>query len=436
MNKTLISLVATAAVAGIAILGGFAFAVENAGKVLLSEETVSGNKQAAEGVSVKFGIDSGKGLYWINRYSFSAEKTESSLRRGKMPGSPKADPYRIISFNNTSPGEDGMYYSLEFSFKLGSKIYTSDDSKLYSDINEFFRIPVPFEGDSYSFNPAIILQEENSLDGIIRNHPDLEKGVMKNRLLFAAQSRTQQGNTVDFSGVKGGYGIYELPIETVLEGTITGYKKRSWLIPNPKPLTNRVSMVYPLDETVETVDLTMSADHRYLALFSKTDGFITAEIIDADLWRSVGTFRLFTASGRLTYAWGEDGTLAAANHCGYVAIITKSANEQEPYELFFAGKVGEGLDNEIFDGDSEYHRHVTKGCCSVNDARLEPAHESGRVVMVQSLMSDDRKRVSGVECAVFDNNGVLYMGRLRSSIVGVGEGKGLKGGENSVSFDR
>ncbi len=52
----------------------------------------------------------------------------------------------------------------------------------------------------------------------------------------------------------------------------------------------------------------------------------------------------------MTYAWGEDGSLAMTNHKGHVAVFfSLTGSENEPYEILYSGKVQRGLDNALFD---------------------------------------------------------------------------------------
>ncbi len=83
--------------------------------------------------------------------------------------------------------------------------------------------------DFYEFDPVIVIQEENIKDGKNWNHPDMSESLsydgdyhggekasdygLKNRMLFIVNNRTAKGKSVDVSQIKGGYGVYELPID-------------------------------------------------------------------------------------------------------------------------------------------------------------------------------------------------------------------------------
>ena len=366
------------------------------------------------------------------------------------------------------------YYPVSFRFQFGNKIYNSDnaltglkvydernmlspesgasyeaDVDLYTAFNNLFRIPVidneyqqykvsgvehyDYETslgyktdikkpsgageDFYEFDPIIVIQEENTMDGKDWSHPDLSSEYnLKNRMLFIVNNRTAKGASVDVSRIADGYGIYELPIEVASSATVMK-GRRSWTVPDPKPLADQISMVYALDEDAEYVEMSLSGDHRYLAVFSVKDGAYFVELIDADTWTSKGPGEVFPASEKMTYAWGEDGSLAVTNHEGYIALLCRTENEKEPYEILYSGKVSSDLDKALFDAEMAPKENSYAEYKYGIDGGLEVAAEGGKVALVQNLMADRLNiRNAALECAVIDKTGVIYRGRLKSSI--------------------
>lgn len=371
------------------------------------------------------------------------------------------------------------YYPVSFRFQFGNKIYNSDDAltglkvynernmlseesgasydadvDLYTAFNNLFKIPVidneyhqykvsgvenydyetslgyktnvmksSSEGeDYYEFDPIIVIQEENTMDGRSWYHPDLMENQseynLKNRMLFIVNNRTAKGASVDVSQISGGYGVYELPIEVAASATVTK-GRRSWTVPDPKPLTEQLAMAYPLDENAEYVEMSLSGDHRYLAVFSVKDGAYFVDMIDADAWTSPGPIEVFPASERMTYAWGEDGSLAVTNHEGYIAVLCRTENERKSYELFYSGKVTNDLEKALFDMEmvskeksyAKYKYGIDRG--------LAVAAKDGKIALVQNLPAGDSNlkiRNAALECAVIDKSGVIYRGRLKSNI--------------------
>lgn len=356
------------------------------------------------------------------------------------------------------------YYPVSFQFQLGTQRYDSGnaltglkiydeqgilspkestvydrDVDLYTALNDMFRIPVidneyhlykvskvkgydqenslgytteiiksnGVDEDYYEFDPVMAIQEDS-------NNKD------RNRLLFIVNNRTAKGNHVDVSEIRGGYGIYEISIEVGTKTIEIGPRVVS--VSNLIPVHDEVSMVYALDETAEYVEMTLSDDHRYLAVFSVTDGKYFVEMIDADSWESEGPVEMFPASETMTYAWGEDGSLAVTNHQGYVAVVCRTENEKQPHELLYSGKVQDDFDKTFFDTEIVSKKNsYTKYQYGVDEG-LAIAAKDGKVALVQNQMvhlSDTNIRNAALECAVIDRSGVVYRGRLKSDIVDI-----------------
>ena len=500
------------------ILYGWGFLYHQIGCAVLTEETIRGSRDLADGLTVSFRADSADSLHWISSFDYSADQTKSSFRRGELAKIADTSVYDDIRFTGwnavpyatqlhydslgelqekqvhafyqavqervmkTGMEETGKirlkdyldFYPVSFRFQFGNKIYNSDDAltglkvydernmlspesgasyeadvDLYTAFNNLFRIPVidneyqqykvsgvehyDYETslgyktdikkpsgageDFYEFDPIIVIQEENTMDGKDWSHPDLSSEYnLKNRMLFIVNNRTAKGASVDVSRIADGYGIYELPIEVASSATVMK-GRRSWTVPDPKPLADQISMVYALDEDAEYVEMSLSGDHRYLAVFSVKDGAYFVELIDADTWTSKGPGEVFPASEKMTYAWGEDGSLAVTNHEGYIAVLCRTENEKEPYEILYSGKVSSDLDKALFDAEMAPKENSYAEYKYGIDGGLEVAAEGGKVALVQNLMADRLNiRNAALECAVIDKTGVIYRGRLKSSI--------------------
>ena len=387
------------------------------------------------------------------------------------------------------------YYPISFRFQFGSKIFNSDDAltglkiyeedgklevasgtaydadiSLYVAFNQFFKIPVieneyheykvskvtdekstnlgydttikksTEKGhDYYEFNPIIVIQEENILDGKAWNHPDISGGIsyevggetddtyvgqnaseygLKNRMIFVVNNRTANGERIDTSQIKEGFGIYELPIEVRATATVKK-GRRSSTVPNPKPLIDELKMTFELDPEADYVDMSMSKDHRYLAVFSVKDGSNYVEIVDADTWISSGPIEIFPSirtSGmyNLVHTWGEDGSLAVTNSNGYVAAFERLVNvntdckadgKSIPYDLIYADKVYNNIDKNLF-GDG-----------------LAITSKDGKMALVQNPLSGqdkDNTKSAELECAIIDKTGLIYHGLLKSNIADKG----------------
>ena len=590
-KKTVILFMAAAVLSVGMIVYGWIFVDSQIGEAVLTEETIMGSRDAAEGLMVGFRADSADNLHWINSFDYSTDETESSFKRGEMAKTADASVYDEIRFTGWSAApfvtrlnydrleglqekkiqafydeiqqrvmESGAeetgkiklqdyldFYPVSFQFQFGNKTFNSEsaltglkvydergmlspesgtaydeDVALYAALNQFFKIPViadeyqtyrvsrletydekislgyetevekPLgaEEDFYEFDPIIVIQEENLIDGGRWVHPDLIGGLpyeagseeedssgqedgsgqeesseagsagtletadqpnaegqpeddyagksaaaynLKNRMLFIVNNRTAKGAPVDVSQITEGYGIYELPIEVTATASVRR-GRRSYTVPNPKPLSDQLAMVYPLDEGAEYVELSLSGDHRYLAVFSVKDGDYLLDMVDADLWTSQGSMKLFPASEKMTYAWGEDGSLAVTNHEGYIAILSRTEDGNETdgksptgkrpdgknsYEILYSGKVGGGLDQAFFDTEMVMKEHAHARYQYGVDQGLAVAVKDGKAALVQNLlMGDPSLQIwnAALACAIIDESGLLYRGNLKSNI--------------------
>lgn len=546
MKKSIIIFVTSIALSAGMVIYGWAFVDSRVGEVSLTEETMAGNKAAADGLTVGFRADSADNLHWISSYDYNTDKTDSSFKRGEMTETIDASVYDDIRFTGWSTvpfstqikydGLDGLqenkiqafyneiqqrvketgaeengkirlkdyldYYPVSFRFQFGTKIFNSDNAltglkvydernmlsaenaaaydeevRLYTAFNSLFKIPVinneyqeyriskaenydrktalgyktdiqkPLdEGrDFYEFDPVIAIQEENIMDGKRWVHPDLSGGLsyeagdgdeaggqsdssyvgrsaseynLKNRMLFIVNNRTAKGVPVDVSQIEGGYGVYELPIEVTATATVKR-GRRSGILPSPKPLSDELAMVYPLDEEAEYVEMSLSGDHRYLAVFSVKNGAYLVDLIDADNWTSQGPFEVFPASEKMTYAWGDDGSLAVTNHKDYIAVFTRTEDENRPYEVLYSGKAPDDLDKAFFDTEMVSKKNSYARYKYSIDKGLAIAAKGGKVALVQNLLVGDSQlnmRNAALECAIIDKSGVIYRGRLKNNV--------------------
>ena len=216
--------------------------------------------------------------------------------------------------------------------------------------------------------------------------------------------------------------MYELPIDT--DATISiGKGRKNLFIPDPTPLSDQLKMTYPLDETAEYVDISLSGDHRNLAIFSVKEGDYFVEIVDADTWQSKCMAKMFPASEKMSYAWGEDGTLAVTDHNDHIAILTETDNSG--YRLLYSGEVAEALDDELFTTEMISRKKAHDRYEHGNAVGLAVAAQGGKTALVQNSPAGDPKfglRNAYLECVVIDKTGVIYNGLLKSSLVDIDYG--------------
>ena len=183
MKKSIIIFVTSIALSAGMVIYGWAFVDSRVGEVSLTEETMAGNKAAADGLTVGFRADSADNLHWISSYDYNTDKTDSSFKRGEMTETIDASVYDDIRFTGwstvpfstrlkydtlcglqenkiqafyneiqqrvkeTGAEESGKirlkdyldYYPVSFRFQFGTKIFNSDNAltglKVYDERN-------------------------------------------------------------------------------------------------------------------------------------------------------------------------------------------------------------------------------------------------------------------------------------------------------------
>ena len=538
------------------IIYGCVFVDAEISEAKLTEETISGDCNEAEGISVGFRADSGDDLHWINSYDYNGGKSESAFKRGEILEAEETSIYdnvqrkdtakgilvetvetslyedirftgwdaeplvteldydkleglqekeihafyeriqeRVVESGKTESGEIRLgdyleYYPVSFSFQFGAQRYDSGsaltglkiydeqgklslengavydrDVALYTSLNDMFRIPViDNEYHSYEvskaeeYDPEISLGYDTEVTKLIDGKRDyyefdpimvMQEESDNNRMLFIVNNRTAKGKPVDVSQIRGGYGVYELPIE--VGSTTVEMGPRVISVPDLIPLQDDISMVYAVDETAEYVEMSLSEDNRYLAVFSVKDSKYFIEMIDTDSWTSDGPLEIFPASGMLTYAWGEEGSLVITNHADHVAVLVRvesskgneGRDEQAGYDMLYSGKMEGDFDDTFFtDKMAAKKNSYGKYHCGV-DFGLAVAATDDKVAMVQNPPAKDpdmlngtkqNDRIAALEVAIIDKDGLAYRGFLKNDLTDPGNGIVPVGSENWVKW--
>ena len=102
MKKSVIIFV-TAAVLSVGItVYGWIFVDSQIGGVVLTEETIAGDRDTADGLTVGFRADSMENLHWINSFDYSSDETKSYFKRGEMAKKTDTCVYDDIRFTGWS----------------------------------------------------------------------------------------------------------------------------------------------------------------------------------------------------------------------------------------------------------------------------------------------------------------------------------------------
>ena len=102
MKKSIIIFVAVTVLSIGMTVYGWTFVNGKVGEVTLTEETISGNSDMADGLTVGFRASSSDGLHWTNRFDYSTKKTESSFKRGELAKNVDSIVYDDIRFTGWS----------------------------------------------------------------------------------------------------------------------------------------------------------------------------------------------------------------------------------------------------------------------------------------------------------------------------------------------
>lgn len=343
MRKSVFIFIVSVILSAGVIICGSVFVNGRSCEAILTEETLAGDRNAAEGLTAGFQAGSGNRLYWNSSYDYSTGKTESGLKREEREITEEGSLYDDIRFT----GRSSVPYTARIAYDRLEGLQNKKIHCFYDEIqqrvskgkksgSESFPVceteiekPLGEGEDYYEFDPVIVIQEENIADGKKWVHPDLSGGLsyevggeieaeegrksaaaynLKNRMFFIVNNKTAKGVSVDVSKIRGGYGIYELHIEVRATATIK-VGKRSRTVPDPKPLADELKMVYPLDEAAEYIEIALSDNHRYAAVFSVKNGICFVDLIDADTWESEGAAWCFRhrkschMSGERTELW-------------------------------------------------------------------------------------------------------------------------------------
>lgn len=356
MRKSIVLLAAALVLAAGVIAGGFVFTVKYGADVKMTEETLAGDSGAAAGLKAEFRADSGRDLHWETAYNYADGTADTDFVRGNLPVEKPVNPYKFVRFSGSE----------DYRIRLGSRVYTPEDEELHESFAGMF--------PSSGMDSLVVIQEESAASG----YTDCT-----NRLLILPDS----------------LGIYELPVKVTLSSAMTSKGKKSWLVPDPVPLGEKLRMVYPLEGDGEYTGMSLSPDHSIIALFSVRGEECFLELVDAAKMKTLNRYSIFPAADEMKYAWGDDGCLVIGSRDDRLALLSGEG------DMIYSGEAGEGFYEEFF-GDAIDVRRDYAGDYKCNLCPGTAAACSGDKVALMQYP----------ECAVFDGDGLLYRGILRSSI--------------------
>jgi len=205
---------------------------------------------------------------------------------------------------------------------------------------------------------------------------------------FTFDAHTRNGDVVDVSEIKDGYGLYRLPLkyDPAISGTTVLY--------------NDLELVAPLDPASEKVEMNMSIDEKTIFLHTRENGMYVVRVYDA--------------------VTGEE-----------LQVLTPAPWSEDEYgwgvyeaEDFFAVKLTQNriiLFTENENGD--YHTPIVSEIpysdpYEYSFDRVSMDYNGERLAVVDKLYFDSfgRNAGCGFSLTVYDAEGVTYFGRYTTSL--------------------
>lgn len=421
-------------------------------KVEVYEETVMGDPAAAEGLLVHMTAEYDRNLIWETdcipgkdpvcetEYSFH-QYGKNFIRRGdtqsfyisvtKSYGYDE-DATRGLAlafrelYDSLEPGEDmektvyvkdyydyypisghvdfekDVYYWDYSNFDTMTEEEIAENTEDWVDVTiamqEYFKIPV-IEDETVDIHVSKVTVGDvayssgmgGSIDGdafdMFSCHARTDDAVY-----FTFDAHTRNGDLVDVSEIKGGYGLYRLPVGATPDGT--GEMAYYW----------DLELVAPLDPASEKVEMNMSSDEKTIFLHTRENGMYVVRVYDA--------------------ATGEE-----------LQVLTPAPWSDDEYgwgvyeaEDFFAVKLTQ--DRIILFTENENGDYHTPIVCEIpyidyyeySFDRVSMDYDGERLAVVDKLFGDNFSwaLLCGFSLTVYDEDGVAYLGRYTTSL-GAGE---------------
>lgn len=196
---------------------------------------------------------------------------------------------------------------------------------------------------------------------------------------FTINNKTEQGKTVDFSHIPGGYGVYALPYG---DSTLRA---------------NELSMVYKLDDGVTVNYMTVNDEQTALIMSIIENGVTYLEVVDLATMKRLQKVEIYEGQSFIIFPMDGFITYEFADH---VAVVEE---RDGVYELKF---VCEKFDDGIGDTEPFYFK-----------SGMAMDFDGERLVIVDNLHMDSGwYDKCGFYIAVYGKEGLLYYGEYESSL--------------------
>lgn len=432
---------------------------EEKANVTIKENIIYGDKSYADGVSVLTRAHYDDHLFWNTTYTignkntvttdyefYYAEKYENRERRyhaveldvdfkygvdtstpaDECEGLQKA--YREL-YDELKPGEQGKksirlqdyytYYPVRIGIDLPGVLWNGNDYEhlisqdyekeraVWDKFNEFFKIPIPEDLPALEIGVSRHLNDSGAASSSSGHDRDFYFNVRStytnSRVFFSIgnQYNIKDGEDVkyvDTSLIPGGYGIYSFAYKNVRNSENTK-GSATYFFPGYETGVDQESlaMVFPLEQHVEVIFLTLSNDESKLFMFTKEYGSTYLTVIDIATMNELQKFKITDAKNFTFY---EYDNCIVLNGWDYISVIEKQAD---------------GLCKHAFTVSRKKE---------VNDSNLQKgvattmAFDGEKLVIINRTGDEiyPSLELCGFTVAVYNSTGLLYYGEYESSL--------------------
>lgn len=439
-------------------LGGTCFAAvniyESRDEVTLTEMTAWGNKDFIQDLTMQMNIMYNDRLRWktmvpmgkpeeaVTEYTSSitpvyadldrdsglsmelfmyTDVVQDNILQGTLEGVTKAYAELAYTIGPNEEAENEIYLKdymdfYEFTIRLnipGTDIYRNaewsnktrkQEQEKYAieKLNEFFKIPV-LEDERHSITIGKNEHGEIYHTGTGNGESDLFymwtfNALAENELYFTFDTHSRDGVVVDTSLIPGGYGIYQLPFDSSLEGSEENADRISADVDGLK-------MVYSLDPQINVMHLHLNEKKDRLLLHAEENGKYVVTVIDVSTMKTLQKIEIMEWDKDYGYQVYEDDDFIVSNihkvqEEGKIEAVVLTENEKGEYEIAFISEI------------------QNKNIPTFNTSNMYLAFDGKRLAMSGFL--EDEKQGYRETCNIFvaacDASGMKYYGEYRNSL--------------------
>ncbi len=459
--KKSIWLVVLLTIVSIGILGTAIVVMDQKKEVVLTERTLYGDKNAAQGLELELNVNSENRLHWNIRHQFGTGETETIFKFGERHA--KDSPNwlwgddegirvglgmrSLTSMSNNNAERFASYYEDSGHKELVQKlvqgaiertetgerhselIYLKEYMDVYPivmdssynigeiDLNkfrEYFQIPIQ---EQYGIRITIEKDENGTIRSISLNNgemdnPQIENFTVKteNGCFFTFQEMNGNSRLFNISRLPA-YGVYYIPYTDYISDT--GERSE-----NGKHLLSFEDMqvVYPMNSLIRLEQLALSRDKSHIYLLVQDCGILKFIAINAKTVQITQMIDLMNMPEGTSYApfnlsYEYDDFIAVHTAGNKIFIIEKT--EDGRFEHVLTADVQDILDMGVCCNwtSRAYYNHTE---WKDEDSNTTMAWDGERLAITSFRWNN--QYFCHFDLAVYDQSGLLYCGEYRNSL--------------------